>query len=312
MALWGNHFNRPGKAAGLGMFVFALLAGCGQEPSATNEPGGNKPAAAVSQTSGGENNNANPQLAKALVQTAGADSNYARLHMPFEEAVHLDPPDEDFVQRPPDLTMTGKNVGKIYQAVVGSKGKGGLWEQVKFLTPDGKKIHHAAIIKTRLGDITIELWPDAAPNHVRNFVALARAGYYDGLLFERAVQVSLKDAPEMTIEYILAGCPNGTGEPGFGHIGYWMKSEISDKQHEPGVIGAWHEETLESAGCRFYVALNKADLLNGQYTLFGKISSGLDVARIILNQPKAESSADRPQNPVVIERIVIQVKEDNS
>lgn len=280
--------------------LLAVAAGCGR---------GEKAGATVEDTTSGK---ATPETAvaapagnSAQIQKVAFDP---RLHQSFVEATVGLPPEDQV--RPPDLTMTGKSVGKLYQQIAGNKGKGGLWEQVKFVTPDGKRIRYSATIKTDQGDMTMELYSDIAPNHVRNFVALARAGYYNGLQFDRAVRENVPTAPGKVHEYLEAGCPVGTGEAIYGSIGYWLKPEISDKiKHEVGTVGAVRGADIESAACKFYITLNKAEWIDGQYTIFGKITDGLDVARKIFNRPKVAGLPDHPQNPVLIREVVIHTQE---
>src|SRR5262249_52614617 len=151
--------------------------------------------------------------------------------------------------------------------------------------PAGKKLAYTAVVKTEHGVIKIDLWPDVAPIHVRNFVALARAGYYDGLEFDRTAREEYKDEDGNpgVFEVLEGGCPIGTGDPSYGSIGYWLKPELNEKiEHAEGTIGAWHAEELETAACKFYITLSKAPWMDGHWSVFGKISQGLEVARTIL------------------------------
>ncbi|MCI0464903.1 MAG: peptidylprolyl isomerase [Gemmataceae bacterium] len=244
--------------------------------------------------------------AQAAPNGQGAAPAASPLHVPFKDATLAEPPEEQLL--PPETTKAGKSVGKLYEMV--SK-PGGLWDQVLFATPAGKRLHHTATIKTDLGVIQIELRPDVAPAHVRNFVALARAGYYDGLEVDRTVREELQGAKDNYFEYLEAGCPLGTGEPGYGSIGYWMKPELSDKvKHGEGIVGAWHGEDLETAGCKFYITLSAAPWMDGNWTVFGKVTQGLDVARTILTRPTRDDELkDRPVEPVVIRSITIETRE---
>ena len=100
----------------------------------------------------------------------------------FKDAVILDPPPED-EQRPPDMTVNGKNVGKVFETIAND-----LWDTVTFTNNDGKPIKYQAVVTTELGEIQIDLLGDAAPNHVRSFVCLARTGYYDGMAFYYSIR----------------------------------------------------------------------------------------------------------------------------
>jgi cyclophilin family peptidyl-prolyl cis-trans isomerase len=216
----------------------------------------------------------------------------------FQQATVQDPPDGQWLPET-GITKTGKSVGKLYEAVVAE------WDKVAFTTPDGKKLAYTATLTTDRGPVAIELWPELAPNHVRSFVALARAGYYDGLAFDRAI--TRKDDNGGSFELLEGGCPMGTGEPNYGSIGYWLKPEFNPKAtHEPGTVGASHGEEVESAACKFYINLSKAEWMDGSFTLFGKVTKGLDVVRAIHRRPvRDDGFNDRPEEPVVIQRVTI-------
>ncbi len=232
------------------------------------------------------------------------------LHQPFALATY---PDDDLppnANRPPDDTIAGKPTHAVLQQVKS------LWETIRFTTLDGKTIEYSALVETSEGSFEIELRPDAAPNHVRNFVALATAGFYDHLEFER-VRVEKPDAAaaaaEITLEQIEAGNPRGAAEEINGTIGYWLRLEPSKLTHEEGTVGACLEGGPKSDGCRFYVTLSKAAYLDGNFTAFGKVKTGLDVARRIMTQPVAAEDREndgvrRPEKPVVIKKVTIQTR----
>jgi peptidyl-prolyl cis-trans isomerase B (cyclophilin B) len=225
-----------------------------------------------------------------------------RLEQSFEEATISEPPDGAAL---PDQTMAGKSVGKMYTAVLEK------WKHIPFQSASGKRLRYRAILETELGNIEITFRPDIAPNHVRSFVALARAGYYDGLVFERIVQQGDGNTNQK-LNFIEAGCPLGTGEENFGSIGYWLKPEFSDQvRHEEGTVGAWHKEEADTAACKFYITLTKAPVMDGNFTIFGKVTRGLDVVHRIEERPlqTEEGFQDRPKNPVVIQKVTIQTQE---
>ena len=239
---------------------------------------------------------------------------YADLHQPYSQAVTEVTPQN--VGRPPDETAAKKKTAEIWRQIKGENGSGGLWEQTRFMTPQGKRISYEAIVKIvqggkvvdgslvtdNLGEFHIELLPDVAPNHVRNFIALARAGYYDGLGIDYIAQQ--KD-PAWT--GLLAGCPLATNELGQGSIGYWLKPEATGKcTHEEGTIGSW---PLENAACKFYISMTKAPWMDADFTVFGRISKGLDVARKITQVPQQKDQDGKetgyPEDPVIIQNITI-------
>jgi cyclophilin family peptidyl-prolyl cis-trans isomerase len=225
-----------------------------------------------------------------------------RLQQPFADATLADQPDQYL----PDKTMTGKSVGKLYEEVVRR------WDKIVFVTPEGKRPVYTAALDTELGLIEIDLLPDVAPNHVRSFIALAQSGYYDGLMFERVVKEQSETQPQDKVELIEGGCPVGMGTAGFGSIGYWLKPEFSkDVHHEEGSVGACLGEDPDTAACRFYITLGKAPVMDGERTIFGKVTNGLDVVHRIATQPLMNSSefplGDRPEKPVSIRAVTIRV-----
>jgi peptidyl-prolyl cis-trans isomerase B (cyclophilin B) len=219
---------------------------------------------------------------------------------PFNEAVTDEAPYDQ--HPPPDRTLNGLSTGKLRVEIQQ------LWEQIAFTTPAGKKLAYSAAIETEFGPITMALLPEIAPNHVRNFVALARSGYYDGLLFEHAIQQQGEGGPEARLELVEAGCPLGTGESGIGHLGYWLKPEFSSIKHEEGMVGACLTGAPDTAGCRFYITLTKAPVMDGNFTVFGKVAQGLDVVRTIAKQPRPDGSPP-PTRPAAIRKVTIQTRE---
>jgi cyclophilin family peptidyl-prolyl cis-trans isomerase len=240
-----------------------------------------------------------PSIPAESPPPAAAQTPSAPKPLPFTEAVSENSPEDQLP--PPDQTLNGLSAGMIRLQVQK------LWEQVAFTTPAGKKLAYTAVLTTDFGPVTIALRPDVAPNHVRNFVALARAGFYDGLVFERVIQQQ-GDGPDANLELVEAGCPLGTGEPGIGHLGYWLYSEVSDVKHEPGTVGACLNGDEDTAGCRFYVTLSSAPAMDGNFTVFGKVTTGLDVIRTIAAQPRTAGSP-RPDKPATIRKVTIQTRQ---
>jgi peptidyl-prolyl cis-trans isomerase B (cyclophilin B) len=230
-----------------------------------------------------------------------------RLKQTFEEAMRKSAPGD--APKPPDMTITGKSVGKVYADVVL------LWKDISYTTADGKRIEYSAALETDLGTIEMALLSDAAPNHVRNFVALARAGYYDGLSFDHIRHEEIKGPDGYALDLVEGGDPLGANdlEDHFS-IGYWLNPEIDPKSvHDAGSVGAIHGAELDTAGCKFYIVLGKAPLLDGNYTIFAKVTKGLDIVRKIHEQPavelEEETGYSRPLKPVIIRKVTIQTHE---
>lgn len=307
MEVWRKRGGRSIRTwAAMVLLGGLALSGCGKEPAsleqASSVPDDTPSAAVEKQNSASAADNAKkPDEAVAAVDDK---------HIPFDRATRggEDPPTNS--NPPPDVTASGKPVYKIYKEVLR------LWDTIHFATPDGKPIHYSATVQTDLGNIEIDLRPDLAPNHVRNFVALARAGYYDDLFVDRICHEESEAEPgkKQVFDSIEVGCPLGNGEPGNGSIGYWLKAEFpaadAKVTHEAGTVGACRNVEPDSGACRFYITLCDAPFLDGNFTIFGKVTQGLDVARIIAKQPTREYEEDvagslRPDKPIKIKSVVI-------
>jgi peptidyl-prolyl cis-trans isomerase B (cyclophilin B) len=148
-----------------------------------------------------------------------------------------------------------------------------------------------ATIETSLGAIELELWPDKAPQHVANFKELADAGFYDELVFHRVI-------PEFMVQ---TGCPNGTG---MGGPGWTVTAEFNDASFTKGTLGMARGSDPHSAGSQFFVCVADATWLNGQYTAFGRVTSGQEVADAISRVPR--DGRDRPREDVIMNRVTVQ------
>lgn len=287
-----------GGLFGSGVAALMLLAGCSKDD---DTPAAVAPKTAQGASNGGTTEQTTQGTPAKTVPAQVVSRPRDKFHQPFAEAVLLDPPTGE--RRPPDVTCAGKNVGKLFEAIAGKNNTGGLWDQVVYVDAQGRPVQYHAVVTTDLGEVEIELYGREAPNHVRSFVALARAGYYDGLPIYRSVKGKDENG---TVAYVESGCPKGTGEFGYGSIGYWLRPEISSKlSHEVGVIGAWHRDEPETAACRFYIATEKMPQFDGSFTIFGKVTRGLDVIRTINARPVGDE--DRLKEPVAIRRVTIRV-----
>lgn len=138
-------------------------------------------------------------------------------------------------------------------------------ETISF-TAQAKDSH--ARIATSKGEIVFEFFPDDAPVTVASFIKLARSKFYDGLTFHRV-------EPGFVIQ---GGCPEGTGT---GGPGYRLKAEFNDRLHDAGAVAMARAQSPDSAGSQFYICLEPAHFLDRKYTVFGRITKGLEVARSI-------------------------------
>jgi len=168
--------------------------------------------------------------------------------------------------------------------------------QNKFTPEEIKKMSETtAIIETNLGNIELKFFPEVAPNHVKNFVDLAKKGFYDGTIFHRVI-------PGFMIQ---GGDPNSKNPDKSGHgmggPGYTVKAEFNDKPHKRGTLSMARSQDPDSAGSQFFICVADAAFLNKKYTVFGEVVSGMQVADKIVNQPR-----DKRDNPG--ERIEMKVK----
>ena len=141
------------------------------------------------------------------------------------------------------------------------------------------------------GVITLELYPDVAPNTVANFIELANSGFYDGLIFHRVISGFM----------IQGGDPQGIG---IGGPGYSIKGEFAangfenDLSHERGVISMARANAPDSAGSQFFIMHQDGTFLDGQYAAFGRVTSGIEVVDQI-----AATQTDANDRPVEDQRI---------
>jgi peptidyl-prolyl cis-trans isomerase B (cyclophilin B) len=154
-----------------------------------------------------------------------------------------------------------------------------------------------AVIKTKFGDITLKFFPNVAPNHVKNFIDLARSGFYNGTTFHRVI-------PGFMIQ---GGDPN-TKSPdrsrhGMGGPGYNVKAEFSNLPHKRGTLSMARAGHPDSAGSQFFVCTAPAPSLDGKYTVFGEVTSGIDVVDKIISQPR--DPRDNPSERIEMEVVIV-------
>ena len=147
------------------------------------------------------------------------------------------------------------------------------------------------VMVTNRGTMVMEFWPDVAPATVRNFLDLCYTGFYEGLTFHRVI-------PNFMIQ---GGDPSGTGS---GSGPRKLQAEFSDRKHVPGVLSmARLGHDVNSATSQFFVMHAAYPSLDGQYTAFGKLVSGLDVVDRIVKSPR--NARDKPNQPQVIEKTFV-------
>ncbi|MEM6998822.1 MAG: peptidylprolyl isomerase [Pseudomonadota bacterium] len=152
-----------------------------------------------------------------------------------------------------------------------------------------------AVIETNLGNIELRFFPDVAPLHVENFLTLAKSGFYDGTIFHRVI-------PGFMIQ---GGDPNtkGTDKSIYGQGGpeHTIKAEFNNRPHKRGILSMARSQHPDSAGSQFFIVVADSNFLDGQYTVFGEVVSGMDVADKIV-------SAERDARDNPLERIEMKVR----
>lgn len=152
-----------------------------------------------------------------------------------------------------------------------------------------------AIIETKFGTITLKFFPDVAPQHVKNFIELAKNGFYNGTTFHRVIRGFM----------IQGGDPNGNGT---GGPGYTIKAEFNKRPHKRGTLSMARTNMPDTAGSQFFICFDMAPrqkaMLDGNYTVFGEVVSGMEVAdKIVALQVPG---TDRPRERVEVK---ISIKE---
>jgi peptidyl-prolyl cis-trans isomerase B (cyclophilin B) len=137
-----------------------------------------------------------------------------------------------------------------------------------------------AVIETNHGKIVLNLLPDIAPETVRNFVKLAKSGFYDGTLFHRII-------PGFMIQ---GGDPNSKlpdkSKWGIGGPGYTIKAEFNPRSHLRGIVSMARAMDPDSAGSQFFIVTTDSTFLDRQYTAFGEVIEGMETADKIVNLQK--------------------------
>ena len=153
-------------------------------------------------------------------------------------------------------------------------------------------------IATNLGDIEFQLLPELAPETVRNFVTLAQSEFYNGTLFHRVI-------PGFMIQ---GGDPN-TKKPelrsqwGMGGPGHNVKAEFSSRSHLRGIVSMARAADPDSAGSQFFIVTTDSTFLDNEYTVFGEVTQGMDIADKIVNLPRDQT--DCPEHEAKMVKVTI-------
>lgn len=153
------------------------------------------------------------------------------------------------------------------------------------------------------GDVVkAELYPETAPNTVKNFISLINKKFYDGLTFHRVIKGFM----------IQGGCPkgNGTGGPGYSIKGEFASNGFkNDLKHDEGVLSMARAMSPNSAGSQFFIMHKKSPHLDKQYAAFGKVTEGIDIVDKIANTRTDYS--DRPVEEVRLKKVTVETFGEN-
>ncbi len=131
-----------------------------------------------------------------------------------------------------------------------------------------------------IGEIVLKFFPDLAPGHVNNFIKLSQEGFYNGTTFHRVI-------PGFMIQ---GGDPNSKtsdrSSHGMGGPGYKVKAEFNSTPHKRGIVSMARANDPDSAGSQFFICVSDANFLDWQYTVFGEVESGMDVADKIVGMKR--------------------------
>lgn len=163
------------------------------------------------------------------------------------------------------------------------------------LTEPDKEV---AVLQTSMGKIVLEFFPKAAPKHVANFKQLARSGFYNGTKFHRVI-------PGFMIQ---GGDPNSKdndrSNDGTGNSGTKVPAEFTSIPHKRGILSMARSSDPNSASCQFFIVVKDSNFLDNQYSVFGRVIEGMDVADKIVSVKRDDR--DNPLQPVTIQKVTIE------
>lgn len=144
-----------------------------------------------------------------------------------------------------------------------------------------------AIIKTKFGEIHIKFYPEVAPKHVENFIALAKSGFYNGTIFHRVIPGFMIQGGDPNTKNSLRKETYGAGGPkdAKGNPVY-LKAEFSETPHKRGIVSMARATEPDTAGSQFFIVVEPSPFLDRKYTAFGEVIKGLGIADKIVSLPR--------------------------
>lgn len=153
-----------------------------------------------------------------------------------------------------------------------------------------KDAENALLLKLKDGDVVIEMYPDAAPNHVNRIKELVRAEFYNGLKFHRVIDGFMAQT----------GCPYGTGTGGSGKK---LKAEFNRNPHKRGTVSMARSMMPDSADSQFFICFADCPWLDGQYTVWGEVTSGMEFVDLIKKGAGANGAVSDPDEIISLQVI---------
>lgn len=151
------------------------------------------------------------------------------------------------------------------------------------------------VIETQYGNIEMKLLPYVAPNHVKNFIKLARSGFYDGTIFHRVI-------PGFMVQ---GGDPNTRGQDkssyGAGGPGYTIAAEFNNQPHVRGTVSMARAGDPDSAGSQFFIVVKNSRFLDKKYTVFARVIKGMEVVDEIVSQKRDKNDNPRERIEILVQ-----------
>ena len=156
-----------------------------------------------------------------------------------------------------------------------------------------------ATIKTKFGDMDVVFFPEKAPKHVESFIALAKSGFYNGTIFHRVIPGFMIQGGDPNTKDLNKPETYGQGGPS-----QKLKAEFNDIPHRRGILSMARTNDPNSAGSQFFIVVKDSNFLDGQYTVFGEVVKGMEVADKIVSLPK--NSRDLPNERAEMTIVVVE------
>jgi len=150
-----------------------------------------------------------------------------------------------------------------------------------------KDADNALLLQTKYGDVVIEMLPDIAPNHVARIKELVRQGFYNGLKFHRVIEGFMAQA----------GCPRGDGTGGSGKK---LKAEFNRTPHRRGTVSMARAMMPDSADSQFFICYADCPWLDGQYTVWGEVTSGMEYVDMLKKGGEPNGMVDEPDEIIAL------------